>query len=109
MKKLVYIAGPLTKGDVAINIRNATSVWKRLRLSGLITPICPHWSFLADIVGCVNYESWMDYDFDLIQRCDAILRIPGESSGADREVAFAKRHRIPVFTSETELLAWSQP
>ena len=31
----------------------------------------------------------MTADFDVLARCDALLRMPGESPGADREVAHA--------------------
>ena len=35
----------------------------------------------------------------LIERCDAVLRVPGASKGADEEVRLAKARGIPVFTS----------
>ena len=31
--------------------------------------------------------------------CDAVLRLPGESKGADNEVRVAKANKIPVFYS----------
>ena len=33
----------------------------------------------------------------LLERCDAVLRIPGESKGADQDVAIAKQRGLPVF------------
>ena len=39
----------------------------------------------------------MKLDFEWIKSCDALLRIEGISSGADREVEFAKNNNIPVF------------
>jgi hypothetical protein len=39
----------------------------------------------------------------LIQRCDAVLRIPGESRGADMDVAGAKALGLRVFYSLDEI------
>jgi hypothetical protein len=35
----------------------------------------------------------------LLQRCDAVLRLPGESKGADQDVAIARERGLPVYTS----------
>lgn len=32
----------------------------------------------------------------LLEHCDAVLRLPGDSTGADRDVAIARRRGIPV-------------
>ena len=39
----------------------------------------------------------------LLQRCDAVLRIPGESRGADQDVALARELGLPVFGDAAEL------
>lgn len=46
-----------------------------------------------------EYEFWMRQDFEWLKCCDAVLRLPGESSGADREVALALELGIPVYYS----------
>ena len=33
----------------------------------------------------------------LLQRCDAVLRLPGESRGADHDVAIARSRNLPVY------------
>lgn len=33
----------------------------------------------------------------LLEHCDAVLRMPGESTGADQDVAIANRRGIPVY------------
>jgi hypothetical protein len=33
----------------------------------------------------------------LLEHCDAVLRLPGESTGADEDVAIATRRGIPVY------------
>jgi hypothetical protein len=39
----------------------------------------------------------------LLERCDAVLRIPGESRGADLDVARARELGLPVYRSVGEL------
>jgi hypothetical protein len=33
----------------------------------------------------------------LLQHCDAVLRLPGESKGADQDVAIAQERGLPIF------------
>jgi len=35
----------------------------------------------------------------LLQHCDAVLRLPGESKGADQDVAIARERGLPVYTA----------
>lgn len=106
-KPKVYIAGPITKGNSFHNVSAACAVWKALWIFGL-HPICPHWSAIQDMIAPVSYEAYMQYDFDTIAECDAVLRMPGESAGADRELAFARERDIPVFHSVGDVLHWAQ-
>ena len=46
-----------------------------------------------------KYETWLAHDAAWIRVCDAILRIPGKSGGADRETALAEQIGIPTFHS----------
>lgn len=39
----------------------------------------------------------------LLEHCDAVLRLPGESKGADSDVAIARRRGIPVYHSLDEI------
>jgi hypothetical protein len=39
----------------------------------------------------------------LLTRCDAVLRIPGESKGADQDVRIASERGLPVFRSVEEI------
>jgi hypothetical protein len=39
----------------------------------------------------------------LLQHCDAVLRLPGESRGADQDVAIAQSRGIPVYDSLDEV------
>jgi hypothetical protein len=42
-------------------------------------------------------EHWLAWDFQWLSVCDALVRLPGESKGADREVAFCAERGVPVF------------
>ena len=94
--KYVYVAGPYTNGDVAANVALAMELADDLLDRGH-APYVPHLSHYLHLYQLRPYEDWMDLDFAWLAKCDCLLRIPGESPGADREVEFAKDHDIPVF------------
>jgi len=39
----------------------------------------------------------------LLARCDAVLRLPGDSAGADQDVAIARRRGLPVYHDVAEI------
>ncbi|GEN79918.1 hypothetical protein [Actinotalea fermentans] len=41
----------------------------------------------------------------LLAHCDAVLRLPGDSRGADQDVALARERGLPVWTSVEEIPA----
>jgi hypothetical protein len=41
----------------------------------------------------------------LLQHCDAVLRLPGESTGADQDVAIARERGLPVYTAIDQIPA----
>jgi hypothetical protein len=45
----------------------------------------------------------------LLEHCDAVLRLPGESTGADRDVAIARRRGIPVYVHVEEIPGYQAP
>lgn len=106
---MIYIAGPISVGDYLANIGSGIDVGERVARMGLV-PFIPH----LDILWLLRHpkkKTWeerLQYDEQVILRCDAIIRIPGESRGADREEAFAKRHRIPVFHHMKDLAKWAK-
>jgi hypothetical protein len=53
------------------------------------------------------YEDWMEQCLSWVERCDALLRLPGSSPGADREAQHAMQKGIPVFYSLEELIVQS--
>ena len=91
----VYVAGPLTVGSEMHNVRVAIEAAETLLRRGY-SPYVPHLNVLWHLIFPHGYEAWMSLDFAYLEVCDALLRLPGESPGADREVAFAKRRGMRV-------------
>lgn len=95
----IYVAGPYTKGDVILNIRNAVYAGNFIAHRGHI-PFIPHLTaFWHILTPHESIEFWYDYDLEWLKMCDALYRIEGESEGADREVDVAKSMGLPVYTS----------
>jgi len=101
----VYIASPYTKGDVAVNVRKSFIVADELVKFGY-APFPPLFSHFWHFFSPKPYETWTTLDKEWVLRCDCLLRLPGESSGADAEVALAVKNNIPVFYGIGELTAW---
>jgi len=92
----VYIAGPYTSGDTILNTRVAMETWLKLWAAGFI-PICPHWTMFQHFLTPLPKQEWLEYDSYILAICGAVLRLPGDSEGADQEVEFATHNGIPVF------------
>lgn len=103
----VYVAGPMKLGDHMANIRQGLDAGAALMKAGH-SPFIPQLSsFFALVHPNIDYEDWLSYDFHWIEVCDALIRTPGESAGADREVKFAVANKIPVFLSVPAFLQWA--
>lgn len=102
---LAYIAGPLTNGNPLRNLVDAIMTADALWLHG-IASVVPHLSLVADAVAPRPYSCWMEGDLEILRRCDVLLRLPGESPGADLEVACAHERGIPVCHSVEAVLDW---
>jgi hypothetical protein len=86
----VYVAGPFS-GDEDGNANRAIDFAERIRAIDGIIPFVPHLSRAWDARHPGHdYEVWMRWCLAWVERCDAIVRIPGKSPGADREIAHAK-------------------
>jgi hypothetical protein len=92
----VYVASAYSLGSEAHNVRVALEAGEALLHRGY-SPYVPHLNHLWHLVFPHSYETWMALDAEYLTTCAAVWRLPGESSGADREVAQAQRLRIPVF------------
>lgn len=100
-KPLVYVAGPYSLGDVKRNVLNAIAAGEKIIEKGGL-PLIPHLSHYWHL----NYPKplgwWYSYDMQLLRRCDCLVRLMGQSAGADQEVLLAIDLGMPVYTS-TEL------
>ena len=51
-----------------------------------------------------EFKKWIELDFVWLAHCNVLFRLPGESTGADMEVAEAKRLGIPIVYGLGELI-----
>lgn len=102
----VYVAGPYTKGDPCVNTKAAIDVGNELLDEGH-EPFVPHLSHFWHTVSPRPYEDWLRLDLAFVKVCQAVIRLPGESKGADREVDTALAFGIPFFRSVPEFLAFA--
>jgi hypothetical protein len=94
----IYVAGPYTKGDVAVNVRNAILAGEQVAAMGHI-PFIPHLTHFWHLVCPHDVKFWYEQDLVWLRQCEALLRLPGESTGADEEVRLAQELGLPVFRS----------
>ncbi len=95
MRKLLYLAGPYTKGDPVRNTKRAIEKAEELTELGYDVLI-PHLTMLWDFAFPHEARFWYDLDLNILSRCDVLYRMRGESAGADDEVEFALENDIPV-------------
>jgi hypothetical protein len=105
----VYIAGPITNGGKGYDMKSiheATKVHLRLIELGFVSH-CPQLTVFCDFMAPnrIPYGVWLDLDQCYIDDCDVILRLPGESRGADRECQYAESIGIPVLDGLGNFLA----
>lgn len=94
-KLKVFISSPYTLGDQSENVRKQMDMFNQLFKNGYM-PFAPLLFHFQHSAHPLSYEEWMEIDFSWIDSCDIVLRLPGESSGADREVVYAKSKNIPI-------------
>lgn len=113
---MILIAGPYRSGtgdDAQLmekNLRSLESVALPLYRAGHI-PVIGEWIALP-LLREAGSKRPGDAIYDeilypianrLLSRCDAVLRLPGASKGADEDVRLAKEHGLPVFQSLAEV------
>ncbi len=101
MKKYIYVAGPYSS-DPCRNTHAAIQAAEQLIAFGYV-PFVPHLTHFWHTMTPHDYEFWLEYDLAWLRKCDAVLRLPGESKGADRECGEAMSLGIPVFHSIDDL------
>ena len=103
MRRRIYISGPLTSsGNVLDNLARAMDAARALIAAGF-APFSPHLTYHVDPGETIPHATWMEIELPWVTVADALLRLPGESLGADLEVARAEEAGIPVFTTVADL------
>src|ERR1051326_8071478 len=103
----VYVAGPISKGDVFEN-GVAGVRWGRRMLQDGLAPYVPHLDAYMTLsaggappeANSGDYTLWnslLEWDLEYVASSDAVFRIDGESRGADLECKVARELGIPVF------------
>jgi len=96
----IYIAGPMSKGDRIANLAAGLTAYRELIREGF-APFSPHLSFLvADLIQDdlqMTHQKWLDIDLPWVEVANAVLRLPGNSKGADMEIVHARNLGVPVF------------
>lgn len=115
-RMLILIAGPYRSGTgddsqkMAENLRRLEEVSWPLFQAGHV-PMIGEWVALpvwhaagGSKIGDALYDQIFHPTAGrLIERCDAILRLPGVSTGADNDVRLANERGIPVYYSLDEV------
>jgi len=109
-KPKIFISGPLfSSGNIFVNIKRAVMAGHMLKQAGAI-PFIPHlYAFWAIMQGLDESYGWMEMDLAWLECCDAVLRLEGDSKGADEEVDHALSLGLTVFSKYNEysyILAW---
>lgn len=100
--KVIYIAGPYradTERGIVENIRKAEAVAIEVWKAGYVA-LCPHMNTRL-FGGILPDEVWLKGAFELMQRCDAVVFVPGweKSEGTLAEYDEAQRLNMPVFNN----------
>jgi hypothetical protein len=107
---MILIAGPYRSGTedipekMSANLQALEEYALPLYRAGHV-PMIGEWVALPIIreagsqrVGDAAYQEYLyPVASRLLERCDAVLRVPGQSAGADQDVAIAKQRGLPVF------------
>nr|WP_228494868.1 DUF4406 domain-containing protein [Clavibacter sp. VKM Ac-2873] len=115
---MILIAGPYrsgTGGDPELIAQNLArleqAAWPVFQLGHV--PMIGEWAALPILrvaaEAGADTDSGPDVMYEtasrLLAHCDGVLRLPGESSGADADVAIARRIGLPVYSDVSKIPA----
>lgn len=104
-RPMLYVAGPYTRPDPVENTHRAARFATIVYDAGTYVPMVPHLSLLWHMVTPRGVDHWYELDLHQMSHCDAIVRLPGESTGADREMEQAIEWGIQVVQFSSFALA----
>lgn len=99
-RPVLYVAGPYTRPDPVINTHGACRVGTIIAEQTNWIPLVPHITLLWHAVTPRPIDFWYDLDLNHMEICDAVVRLPGDSSGADAEMAHADEVGLTVIKFE---------
>jgi hypothetical protein len=104
---LVYLSGPITAKDgrcVERHVISALDVFLELTRKG-IPSFVPQFCGMFPSAHLIDYDTWMAYDYAIINRCTHMLMIENwqHSNGAQAELQYALARGIPVCYSVFDL------
>jgi hypothetical protein len=104
-KICVYIASPysLPEGEQLENAYKSFDAYYDLIKAGFI-PFAPLTCHFIHERHPLPYEKWIEIDNEWQDKCDCLLRLPGEGKGADREVDRMGLFGKPVFYCIEDLI-----
>jgi hypothetical protein len=109
-RSLLYVAAPYTNPDPVLNTHRVLHTANAIIEHTDWLPLVPHLTLLWHAVTPRPIEHWYSYDLGLLRHCDAILRLPGRSTGADAEFDHAVDLGIPAVyladLGETVIETW---
>ena len=95
--KVIYLSGPITKGNRNQHFYRSCELQRALMqndyavINPMLSIVMPS-AWQPDM----PHELWLKMDLEIISRCDMVIRMPGESVGADEEIARAVLLGLPV-------------
>jgi hypothetical protein len=101
----VYIASPYSIGDQASNVRTQIDMGYQLLKMGYI-PYIPELYHFVHLVHPLTYDEVMEIGLSWLKMCDCVLRLSGESKGADIEVEYGLKLGKKIFYNLQELDDW---
>lgn len=95
------MAGPLGDGrlpepEVELNVARAIAAAEVLVKLGF-APHVPHLYVLWNKQHFHDAPFWKALDLEWLRQCEALVRLPGTSSGMDDEIDEARKLEIPIF------------
>lgn len=102
----IYVASQYSIGNPEANVLRQIDAGEKLINAGFY-PYLPLLSHYQHAIHPHDYETWIRLDNAWVQCCNALLRLPGESKGADEEVELAIELGIPVYYSLEALIEGS--
>jgi len=98
----VYIASPYSVGNKKYNVKRQM-ITGNLLVNLKFLPFMPLLFHFQHQLYPLSYVEWLAIDLAWLESCDCLLRLKGESPGADIEVKKAKELKIPVFYNIEQL------